>query len=512
LIAKDFHRVGFSEPEISGSSLGREGLILAGMALLLGCAVPMLLLSGLPNPQYDWSALVAVAVTFYSAVRLALYSGRGEQRLLKLTFWVFVYVFMGLTPLLQIAARTFPYAIFYFRPQTLTAELIVALGLFSYEMGYARAFRSDGSLVRKFGAALSGYQVSQQRLLLLTGVALVLSVALVMLNGGIAAVLEPREQMVADLHESVGGEGMAKLEVIRNLMQVSPVVSAFIWWSWIVKRRRQGIVIGSKIYLVFIVVLCIATLTCNPFNGSRYLFASFAVSALMVTIRDKRWFSPTAVLVLVASLMWLYPAVGSLREADQGSMLPDLGVSAVDEQLTNGYDFDGFRSIIDGVSYVEHDGLAWGRQLLGTMTFWVPREYWDNKPRATGEIVSINVGYLFTNISSPLWEEAYVDWGMAGVIVMFFLYGRGSAILDDWHQERSEDVNFGGVLVTFLAGYQFYTLRGSLWAAVAYLIPIVVLSVVVCKREGWFKVADETRIDQTLSNFTIRHQTVVYPR
>jgi hypothetical protein len=511
LIAKNFHQAGFNETASLGSSLAREGFILAAMALLLGCAVPLLLLSGIPNPQYDWSALVAVAVTFYSAARLALYAGRGEQRLLKLTFWVFVYVFMGLTPLLQIVARTFPYAIFYFRPQTLTAELIVALGLFSYEMGYATGLRSNGSLVRKFGAALSGYRVSQQRLLLLTDVALVLSVALVMLNGGIAAVLEPREQMVADLHESVGGEGMAKLEIIRNLMQVSPVVSAFIWWSWIVKRRRQGITIGPKMYLVFVVVLCVATLTCNPFNGSRYLFASFAVSALMVTIRDKRWFSPTAVLVLVASLMWLYPAVGSLREADQGAM-PDLGVSAVDAQLTNGYDFDGFRSIIDGVSYVQHDGLAWGRQLLGTMTFWVPREYWDNKPRATGEIVSINVGYLFTNISSPLWEEAYVDWGMAGVLIMFFLYGRGSVILDDWHEERSQEVNFGGVLVTFLAGYQFYTLRGSLWAAVAYLIPIVVLSVVVCRREGWFKVVNDSRMDQTLSNLTIPHQPALYHR
>lgn len=508
MIANDFHRVGFNEAENSGKSLGKEGFILAAMALLLGCAVPLLLLSGLPNPQYDWSALVAVAVTIYSAVRLALYAGRGEHRLLKLTFWVFVYVFMGLTPLLQIAARTFPYAIFYFRPQTLTAELIVALGLFSYEMGYARGSRLDGSLVRKFGAALSEYRVSQQRLLLLTAAALVLSIVLVMLNGGIAAVLEPREQMVADLHESVGGEGMAKLEIIRNLMQVSPVVAAFIWWSWILKRRRQGITIGPKIYLVFVIVLCVATLTCNPFNGSRYLFASFAVSALMVAIRDKPWFSPASVLLLVASLMWLYPAVGSLREADQGSVLPDLGVSAVDEQLTTGYDFDGFRSIIDGVSYVEHDGLAWGRQLLGVMTFWFPREYWDNKPRATGEIVSINVGYLFTNISSPLWEEAYVDWGMAGVVVMFFLYGRGSAVLDDWHEERSEEVNFGGVLVTFLAGYQFYTLRGSLWAAVAYLIPIVVLSVIVCKRDGWFKVDNNAR-NESLSKFAIRPRPAV---
>jgi hypothetical protein len=316
--------------------------------------------------------------------------------------------------------------------------------------------------------------------------------------------------MVADLHESVGGEGMAKLEIIRNLMQVSPVVAAFIWWSWIVKRRGQGITIGPRIYLVFIVVLCVATLTCNPFNGSRYLFASFAVSALLVTIRDKPWFSSISVLLLVVSLMWLYPAVGSLREENQGS-LPDLGVSAVAEQLTQGYDFDGFRSIIDGVSFVQHDGLAWGRQLLGVMTFWVPREYWENKPRATGEVVSIGVGYLFTNISSPLWEEAYVDWGMAGVFIMFFLYGRGSVVLDDWHHEQSQEVSFGAVLVTFFAGYQFYTLRGSLWAAVAYLIPIVALSLIVCQRDGALEPA-ENADGTNPEKSTIKHFSPVFHR
>jgi hypothetical protein len=302
-----------------------------------------------------------------------------------------------------------------------------------------------------------------------------MSLAIVFTTGGIGALLQPRDQMIADFRSSVGGEGFAKFEVFSNLMQLSPAVAAYILWVWIAQRRRSGDSISIATCAMFMLALSVALLTCNPVNGSRYLFASFTVAALFAKTRWRPKFGTTSVIALVAALIWLYPVLGQLRGAEHDPLLAGIGPTGVTERMTTSYDFDGFRSIIDGVSYVQDEGMAWGRQLVGVLMFWFPREYWPNKPEPTGVMVSRQVGYSFTNISAPLWEEAYVDWGMPGVLIMLFFCGLASALLDAWYEVRPADTSLGAILIPFLAGYQFYTLRGDLWAAVAYLVPALLL-------------------------------------
>src|SRR5260370_314430 len=83
-----------------------QGYVAALFVLTLGCILPLVLLNSLQHWEYDSSVAIAFATTLYSAGRLAAFAAREERRLLQLTFWVFVYVFLGLTPLLQIASRT----------------------------------------------------------------------------------------------------------------------------------------------------------------------------------------------------------------------------------------------------------------------------------------------------------------------------------------------------------------------------------------------------------------------
>lgn len=456
--------------------ISAQGYVAALFFLTLGCMLPLVLLNSLERWEYDSSVAIAFATTLYSAGRLAAFAAREERRLLRLTFWVFVYVFLGLTPLLQIASRTFPFAIFYLRPETSTAELIVTLGLIGYELGYAKGLTCHRPAVLKLYRIFSTYSVSQPRLMALSVGAALISLAIIFSTGGIGALLQPRDKMMADFSGSVGGEGLAKVELLRNLMQLSPAVAAYISWLWITHRRRLGDPAGIGTYATFTLVLLVAVLTCNPLNGSRYLFASFTVAALLAKTRWRSRFGAISVAILVAALIWLYPTVGELRGSGSDALLARIGSAAVAERMTTEYDFDGFRSIIDGVSYVQDKGVAWGRQIVGVLMFWYPREYWPDKPEPTGVMVSRQVGYSFTNISASLWEEAYVDWGMAGVLVMLSLYGWGSAILDAWHETRPTDnMSLGAILITFLAGYQFFTLRGDLWAAVSYLLPTLLL-------------------------------------
>jgi hypothetical protein len=313
------------------------------------------------------------------------------------------------------------------------------------------------------------------------------SLGIVFKTGGIDALLQPRRQMLADFSGSVGGEGLVKLELLRNLMQLSPAVAAYISWVWIAQRRRLGNSVGIGTYAMFMLVLSVTVLTCNPINGSRYLFASFGLAVLFAKTRWRPRFGAGSVVALVAALIWLYPVLSELRESRHEPLLADIGTAAIAERMTTNYDFDGFRSIVDGVTYVQDKGVAWGRQFVGVLMFWYPRQYWPDKPEPTGVMVSRQVGYSFTNISAPLWEDAYVDWGMSGVLIMLFLYGWGSASLDAWHETRPHetrptDTSLGVILIPYLAGYQFFTLRGDLWGAVSYLVPALLLFAIPFQR------------------------------
>jgi hypothetical protein len=462
--------------------ISTQGYVAALFFLTLGCILPFVLLNSLHHWEYDSSVAIAFATTLYSAGRLAAFAARDERRLLWLTFWVFVYVFLGLTALLQIASRIFPYSMFYVDSVAFTAELIVVLGLVGYEVGYASGFTLHHPAVRTIRGILSGYSVSLSHLMMLSAGAVMVSLAIVFTTGGINTLLQPRTQMIADFKGSIEGEGSVKLEFFRNLMQLSPAIAAYISWAWITHGRRLGHRAGIGTYSMFMLVLSVALLTCNPINGSRYLFASLTVAAWFATIRSRPNFGAISVVVLVAALIWLYPALSQLRESEGDPLFGGIGIAATTERMTTNFDFDGFRSIIDGVTYVEDKGVAWGRQFLGVLTFWYPREYWPHKPEPTGVLVSRQVGYSFTNISAPLWEDAYVDWGMPGVFIIFLLYGWGSGVLDAWHEGRPTDTSLGGILITYLAGYQFFTLRGDLWAAVSYLLPALLLFAVAFQR------------------------------
>jgi hypothetical protein len=138
-----------------------------------------------------------------------------------------------------------------------------------------------------------------------------------------------------------------------------------------------------------------------------------------------------------------------------------------------------FAQVHTAVEYVDRDGHRFGRQLLGSALFLVPRTLWTGKPVDTGDLMHDAVGYpTRLNQSSPLWTEFYVDGGFLLVILGFLGYGWISARLQRRLDEQ-HPFSLGAVLVPILAGYQLYVLRGSLLGAtprLAVLLGLVFLT------------------------------------
>src|ERR1041384_3585771 len=80
------------------------------------CGVLTLLLIGIPFLAFrllDWDDItieiaVSVGILVFSATRLAWLAGVGRPRLLIMTFYIFIYVWIGIAATAQLVADTFP--------------------------------------------------------------------------------------------------------------------------------------------------------------------------------------------------------------------------------------------------------------------------------------------------------------------------------------------------------------------------------------------------------------------
>src|SRR5207244_2722660 len=93
---------------------------------------------------------------------------------------------------------------------------------------------------------------------------------------------------------------------------------------------------------------------------------------------------------------------------------------------------------------------------------------WQSKAEDTGTLV----GGSDFNRASSLWTEAYVDFGYAGVVVVFLIYGAGVVYIDRWFMTRQDE--FILLLMPVLGAGQWFILRGSLIPALGALVPLLI--------------------------------------
>ncbi len=131
--------------------------------------------------------------------------------------------------------------------------------------------------------------------------------------------------------------------------------------------------------------------------------------------------------------------------------------------------YDAWANMVAVIQFVETEGLQLGRQLLGTLAAFFPREFWADKPVATGQLLGdylvLNHGLWFTNISSPFPAEGYIDFGLVGIIVYALALAFYSQRLDFF-------VNRGGAIdrtsALYFAFFLTFVMRGSLLPAFAF--------------------------------------------
>ena len=445
---------------------------------ILTGVIPVFLLFGLQGMEFGFLPVMAFSVVIISSLRLSFFSAQNEKRIISMTFWVFVYVFLGLTPFLQLLSKHLPLGGSYGHQAIKTTFFIIFYGLLFYEIGWwvgCKRLPHITGIIRKF---VTSRYVDFWKASILSLTAFVLIVFIVLKLGGIKSLLLPREEQLNLLIEITEKENQAKLQIVAALLKV-PIFIVLILFYSIWNHERITSVYNNRFAvwkkLLFFLIIILNIFINNPISSPRYWFGTIVLSLIYLSVRWRNKLSFAILgIAITSSLLFVFPLSDIFRHTTDIEKVALRDSGNIIYPLVNKGDYDSFQQIINTTEYVEDHSISFGKQLVGTFMFWVPRNLWSGKPIASGVVVSEYKGYEYTNLSLPLWGEAYMDGGFLGVIIIFTLYGVFVGIAEKIYIEsKLHGINFINIFVPVFAAYQFFLLRGTLMSAFAYLIPIL---------------------------------------
>jgi hypothetical protein len=416
-------------------------------------------------------------VLLYSGTRLARLIGKGEPRWFDLMFWAFTYVWLGLAGLAQYLAGVNPYRLHFQQSQMQAASILALVGMLSFDSGHRLAFSMDKRREQRFSASISTVAVRR-----LAVAALLITPVVVYLLGGAHSLWVTRSERTKLLYDRGLLTAVSKVRggILLATSYALPLVATLGLLHLMNARRdlgrRPAWIVGA------LLLVCLVCTVGNPVSASRYWAGTIVLSIVFSLKRSNRpkGFRLVSIGVLLA-LVCLFPYADWFR---YGNVVESRGQSLA-SLLVRKMDYDSSVQLVTALAYVHEHGYTYGRQLLGAVAFFVPREIWPTKPIATGSILADYVHLGQNNVSSPLWVETYIDGGYLLVATGFVTLGFFSVWLQAKSPALSDAAPWRPVLLAAIAAYLPIMLRGSLSSSISGLTLIVGLTCLLARRDHW---------------------------
>lgn len=433
----------------------------AGIALLVyGLALPLLSVTGSTDKP---AALILLCVSTYSGVRIARELLLGARRWLVLTFHTFCFVFLGVAPLMQLGAGTLHWAAPATDNVLAQAAFLCLAGILAFDAGVGIVSSRWGQLRAMTTANRPRHPEAliSDRALLVLGIASAASIALFVNMGGMSVVLASRAEMQATLCRS---SDLANCGIVSAVVRVPPALLAIAALGASNLGRRP------IRWLALLIGLVGLFMTANPVSTARFWFGAVGIGLLGIVIARHAVRRAVFWTLLPAALLLVFPVLDVGRYAGWTPNI-DLDPSAIVEKQ----DFDAFQQVVNGIVYTQTYGHRNGAQLESAVFFFVPRGIWEDKALPTGTLVAGSLGFANTNVSAPLWEEGYVDFGPTGVIALLLVLGMVVGVVEVASGALRSSRAAPFVFIPLVAGYGIFLLRGSLLPVIGTLAVIMVL-------------------------------------
>ncbi len=418
------------------------------------------------NAEGNWmAALPSLIALEVSAFFLAKVLSEASLSFFQFFFWAFSYIWMGLAPWIQFSVGITPSTTPSVNLTYLNEAIVVLLlGLASYQFGV-------NSVAKSFDLNCEGSNSNRNFVtnpitpLTLTGLS-VASLYLYIQEVGISALFKFRNEKFQYLSSVV--EDTVQVSIFYSICWALSLISGI---YWIQKAKTLGGL--NRYWLLATVSSAPALIVANPISTGRYISGCVYGGLLIAALyKNTPLMNRLLKFTLLFSLIAIFPILNFFRSQNYA-----LNRSNFYLDFTTG-DYDAFAQFVTGVEYKDSLDTIFSFQFLGPLLFWIPRTIWPQKPYDTGIVLANYKGYLFTNLSAPLWVEMFICFTLIGVVVLFYLLGKISSSQDlKFHSVKKLDRSLPAYIP--LAIYSIIILRGSLLQAFGGFVLLLVANTLI---------------------------------
>ncbi|UQX03079.1 O-antigen polysaccharide polymerase Wzy family protein [Streptomyces sp. RerS4] len=406
-------------------------------------------------------------LTMYAGARLSAMVLTSRRKLLQGSFWLFVYMAMGVAPLAQAVLGQVPTPVVGPRSDLTLAIGLVLLGCLAFDVGVLLARHRPAGRAGGSQKEPRPVMAHRRRLQLLTGLAFLGSAAFIVKLGGPAVFFSSRQEIIAGIEEAgvSNGDGQAGQALLRGFGTVPALLALLLYTRWLItskfaRRKVSVIVTWAGLAALNLVVN-------NPISNPRYWFLTVMFALLFTVFPVSAAMYRVALSMAVVIALLVFPFADRFRY-DEKNYKPVETTSVLEPMALKDYDQIGM--FANTITFSDSGpGHFYGRQLAGSIFFAVPRSVWPGKPRDTGVMVGQWMGTVNTNLSSPIWAELWLDFGPLGMGAGLMGIGYAAARVDRRYARRATRRSPPGslisVVVPLVAGYSFILLRGPLLQA-----------------------------------------------
>lgn len=369
--------------------------------------------------------------------------------------WFFCIMFFFLAPIVQYAYKEFPWI--YSRKEELLIRTNIYLFLWTLGLCLGSGFIKRNKWKDRKSLFNKEYINGKKVMMILTcvsGLIMIWRLAEV----GFWNLLS---RATADMEYSSNSSLSLLIGQCCQAICYFAVIIALLEWKR--NKRNFGWVIINAIFL------CVSYF---PTALARYAMAAIYGGCILTFMKKKKR-SRLFIMAFIFAFMILLPLLNAFRRTEFSDVLLTESLVNVVTNLDTGFlagDYDAYTMFTITIEDVDRNGITWGRQMLGAILFFIPRSIWKNKPVGSGHFVAGNLDWEFTNLSCPLPSEAYINFGVIGIIVLSLVLGNilGKIDLWYWKQDNKEVYRLGELFYLVLMLMFFFVSRGDLMSSFAY--------------------------------------------
>ena len=440
--------------------------LIAFAALLIGISAAILRTGEIK--QRNTTILFTFGINLLVCFVMVLKAVRRHSYSFDMMFWLFGLFFFGIAPMLQFISNTYAWDLIPQEAEVQRTNLFILLWLCCYLLGrsWNIELKISKGYMRLDKNQRYTYRINPYALNCLLILSVLITVYFVITVGFVNLFTR-----ATNVNETLDGPvALIVHHGFRNIVLFTLVLS--------ILHARCREIISYKPIVAFVCCL----ISNAPTGLPRNMMASFYGGLLIILLANaskKRWIT----FAIIGGLVIIFPAINvfrSLSNVTSGNL-----IVMIIESIQNTYlegDYDAHQMFISIQRWVEQDGFQNGRQLIGALFFFVPRSIWPTKPLGTGRSAfEATDQYWFSNVSAPLVSEAWVNFGVVGIIAFGILLGYVTKRVDNRYWCNREECSLIRIAYPFLMLMFFFMQRGDLMATGSYLLAQLVIGMLVYK-------------------------------